>query len=143
MAETIENNLRSVITDEQPTNPKYYETMSELLDSLIAERRANAIDYAEYLARVIALATQVQTPGGGTRYPSGVDSAARRALYDNLDQNAELALALDSEIRRVKRDSWRDSKIKEREVQYAIREILQDDTRANEIFSVVKSQREY
>ena len=34
VAETIENNLRKVIIDEQPTNPKYYEKMSVLLDEL-------------------------------------------------------------------------------------------------------------
>jgi type I restriction enzyme R subunit len=39
MAETIENNLRRVIIDEQPINPKYYEKMSELLDTLIQSAR--------------------------------------------------------------------------------------------------------
>ena len=36
VAETIENNVRKLIIDEQPINPKYYEKMSELLDALIA-----------------------------------------------------------------------------------------------------------
>ena len=35
MAETIENNVRKLIIDETPANPKYYEKMSELLDALI------------------------------------------------------------------------------------------------------------
>ena len=35
MAESIENNLRRVIIDEMPTNPRYYEKMSEVLDTLI------------------------------------------------------------------------------------------------------------
>ena len=34
MAESIENNLRRVIIDEMPTNPRYYEKMSEVLDTL-------------------------------------------------------------------------------------------------------------
>ena len=38
VAETIENNVRKLIIDEQPINPKYYERMSELLDALIAQR---------------------------------------------------------------------------------------------------------
>ncbi len=59
MAETIENNLRRVITDEQPINPKYYEKMSELLDTLIQERKAQALAYEAYLARFVELARQV------------------------------------------------------------------------------------
>jgi type I restriction enzyme R subunit len=47
VAETIENNLRRVIIDEQPINPKYYEKMSELLNSLIRERKTKALDYEE------------------------------------------------------------------------------------------------
>ena len=32
LAETIENNVRRLIIDETPVNPKYYEKMSKLLD---------------------------------------------------------------------------------------------------------------
>jgi len=58
MAETIENNLRRVIIDERPTNPMYYEKMSELLDTLILERQHQAQEYAQYLARITELATK-------------------------------------------------------------------------------------
>ena len=50
VAETIENNVRKLIIDEQPINPKYYEKMSELLDALIEQRRQEALDYQKYLA---------------------------------------------------------------------------------------------
>ena len=43
MAETIENNVRRLIIDEQPINPKYYEKMSELLDALIEQRKQEAL----------------------------------------------------------------------------------------------------
>ena len=36
VAETIENNVRKLIIDENSINPKYYDKMSELLDELIA-----------------------------------------------------------------------------------------------------------
>jgi DNA-binding CsgD family transcriptional regulator len=49
VAETIENNVRKLIIDEQPINPKYYEKMSELLNALIQQRRQNALDYQKYL----------------------------------------------------------------------------------------------
>ena len=84
VAETIENNLRRVIIDEQPINPKYYEKMSELLDTLIQERKAQALAYEAYLAGVVELAKQVQNPASSTSYPKSLDTTAKRALYDNL-----------------------------------------------------------
>ncbi len=120
MAETIENNLRKVITDEQPVNPKYYEKMSELLDTLIKERKAQAHEYEEYLARLVTLAKQVQDPGSGTAYPKSLNSPAKRALYDNLGQDEQLALALDTEILRKRKDDWRGNIFKEREVRGVI-----------------------
>lgn len=55
VAETIENNVRKLIIDETPVNPKYYETMSDLLDSLIEQRKQEAIAYKEYLAKIVEL----------------------------------------------------------------------------------------
>jgi len=55
VAETIENNMRRLIIDEMPTNPKYYEKMSILLDELIKERKEEAKSYKEYLAKIVEL----------------------------------------------------------------------------------------
>jgi len=143
MAETIENNLRRVITDERPTNPNYYEKMSELLDTLIQERQNQAQEYEQYLARIIELARQVQNPTGGTAYPKSLNTRARRALYDNLGNDEQRAIALDDAIQRTKKDGWRGNRIKEREVRYAIRKVLQDEALANRILEIVKKQDEY
>ena len=116
VAETIENNLRRVIIDEQPINPKYYEKMSELLDTLIQQRKAEALAYEAYLAEIVELATQVQNPASGTSYPKSLDTPAKRALYDNLGNDEQLAIAVDYDIRTTKRDDWRGNRIKEREV---------------------------
>ena len=59
MAETIENNMRKTIVDENPVNPKYYEQMSALLEALIEERHQQAISYQEYLKKIKALADKV------------------------------------------------------------------------------------
>ena len=74
MAEAIENNLRRVIIDEQPINPKYYENMSELLDALIQERKAQAHSYEEYLKRVVDLSKKVTNPSGGLTYPKSLNT---------------------------------------------------------------------
>ena len=143
MAETIENNLRRVIVEETPNNPNYYERMSELLDALIQERQHQAREYEQYLARIIELANQVQNPTSGITYPKLLNTRAKRALYDNLGRDEQLAIAVDAAIQRTKKDDWRSNKIKEREVRYAIRNILQDETLANKILEIVKHQNEY
>ena len=68
VAETIENNLRKVITDEAPVNPHYYAEMSELLDALIRQRKAQALEYQAYLEQIVALTRMVALPGEGGRY---------------------------------------------------------------------------
>jgi type I restriction enzyme R subunit len=143
MAETIENNLRRVITDERPTNPMYYEKMSQLLDTLIQERQHQAQEYAQYLARIVELARQVQNPTSGTAYPKSLTTRARRVLYDNLGKDEQLAIALDAIIQRTRKDGWRGNRIKEREVRYAILSVLPDETLANQILEIVKHQDEY
>jgi type I restriction enzyme, R subunit len=141
-AETIENNLRRVITDEQPTNPKYYERMSELLDTLIRQRRAQALEYQAYLAKIVELTRQVKDPPP-TEYPRSLDSPAKRALYDNLGNDEELALALDHEIRYVKKDNWRGHPMKRREVLLAIRRFVPGEGEAEQVFELVSNQDEY
>ena len=70
VAETIENNVRKLIIDEQPINPKYYEKMSELLDALIEQRKQEALDYQEYLEEIVELTKRSTNPTTGQVYPS-------------------------------------------------------------------------
>jgi type I restriction enzyme R subunit len=60
VAETIENNVRSKIIKEHLNDPAYFETMSKLLDEIIAARKAKAIEYEEYLKRIADLAKKVE-----------------------------------------------------------------------------------
>jgi type I restriction enzyme R subunit len=143
VAETIENNLRRVIIDEQPINPKYYERMSQLLDTLICERRQKALEYEQYLAKIVDLAKQIQNPVGGISYPTALNTRARRALYDNLGNNERLALALDADIQQTKKDDWRGNRMKEKEVRYVIRKHLTNEAVTDQIFELVKNQSEY
>ena len=142
-AETIENNMRRLIIDQMPTNPKYYENMSTLLDELIKERKEEAKSYAEYLAQIVELSKTVKNPAESATYPKRLDSNAKRALYDNLSHDEELTIALDAEISHTKKDGWRGNLIKEREVKYAIRKHIDDEAEVDRVFGLVKNQREY
>ncbi|MDZ7753659.1 MAG: HsdR family type I site-specific deoxyribonuclease [Gammaproteobacteria bacterium] len=149
MAETIENNVRRLIVDETPVNPKYYERMSTLLDHLIEQRRKEALEYREYLRRIVELTRQVARREEESAYPPGIDTPARQALYDNLGEDASLALRLDEKIRSVKKADWRANKFKEREVRNAIASVLQSQVRDTDlpdvdaVFELVKNQNGY
>ena len=143
VAETIENNVRRLIIDEQPINPKYYEKMSELLDALIAQRRQEAMDYQAYLRKIVELTKQVKQPETGS-YPPSLNTPAKRALYDNLGHNEAVANRVDDTVRMTRKDSWRNHIVKEKEVKYAIKGVLNDDEALTEqILEIVKCQDEY
>ena len=162
MAEAIENNVRKLIIDESPINPKYYEKMSELLDALILQRRQEAIDYAEYLRRVVELTKRAKNPASGAVYPAELNTPARRALYDNLGKNEELALAVDAAVRAKAQDDWRSHPLKVKTVRRAIEAVLgagftsvhesppestdsneSDEERLERILELVRQQNEY
>jgi len=96
VAETIENNVRKIIIDEMAVNPKYYEKMSELLDALIELRKKAAMEYKAYLAKIVELTKKVAKPETHSAYPGDINSTPRRALYDNLGENEELAVQVDT-----------------------------------------------
>lgn len=81
-AETIVNNVRKTIVDEQAMNPKYYESMSTLLDALIEQRREAVIDYQEYLLKLVEFTQRLAKGELEKKYPKWADSSARRALID-------------------------------------------------------------
>ena len=143
VAETIENNVRKVIIEESQTNPKYYEKMSILLYELIKQRKEETIAYQEYLEKIKQLAGNVSNPMGTTEYPTTLNSPAKRALFDNLDEDEILALALDNVIKSNKLDGWRDGGLKEKKLRIAINEIIKDDNRTEELMHIVKAQNEY
>jgi type I restriction enzyme R subunit len=116
MAEAIENNVRRLIIDEMPVNPKYFEKMSELLEALIKERKEKALHYTAYLEKIAELAKKVEKPETMPTYPATINTGALRAFYDNLGQDEDLAIKLDPEIRKVKKADFRRNRFKEREI---------------------------
>ncbi len=143
VAEVIENNVRKVIIDEWALNPKYFEKMSNVLDSLIQTRKREAFDYKEYLKKLADLASQVQSGGDASSYPKVINNSALKALFDNLDHNEELAVEVDKAIRNVKKAGWRGNKLKEREVRIAIKQVLENEGLVDAIFEMVKHRHEY
>jgi type I restriction enzyme R subunit len=128
VAEVIENNVRKLIIDEQPINPKHYDKMSELLDALIKQRRNKSIDYKQYLEEIAKLAKQVIDPSAAQGYPVAIASPGKRALHA------------------AAQDGWRDNVHKRRKVRIAVASIIGDETdqeRVDMILELVSRHGEY
>ena len=161
VAETIENNVRSKIIKDHLLDPIFFEKMSRLLSTLIAERKANAVTYKEYLKKIADLANQMQNRGKKDR-PDGITNASMQVLYNNLDADVELARKLDTAIRKETPASWRGNDAKEKMVKGVIYQCLlahRDkekegqverppleygiETQVDRIFDIIKAQQDY
>jgi len=144
VAETITNNMRKVIIDERPMNPKYYDRMSELLDALIEEHRQDALDYKDYLARLLDAAKKLGTEESDTKYPAWADNGARRALVEFFAPDESIAVEIDGAVLRSKPADWVGNSMKERVVRNAIRTALPKDyDQLDELFELVRARDEY
>lgn len=141
-AEAIINNVRRRIIEEHLIDPAYFEEMSKLLDQIIKERKANAINYEEYLRRVADLARRV-THTDRDDLPAQIKTAAQRALYNNTGKDEALALRLDAAVRQVRRADWRGNTPKENEIKSELFSILGDDDEVERLFAIIKQQSEY
>jgi len=142
VAEAIENNVRRLIIDETPVNPKFYERMSELLTDLVQKRRDDAIAYAEYLEQIAALVRTARA-GHGTAYPSGIDTPGRKALYDNMGQDDALTFRVDQLIRETAQTGWRENRMKERMLRRKLGEALRDEEAIDLVIEIIRSHDEY
>lgn len=142
IAETIENNVRSKIIRENLNDPAFYAKMSQLLDELIKARKQKAIDYEDYLKRIAEIAKMVNA-GASSDTPDELDTPGKRALFNNLNQDDDLALRLDKKIKEVRLDGWRGVQPREQIIKQGMYEILGDVDEVERLFLIVKAQPEY
>ncbi|HAI68467.1 MAG TPA: restriction endonuclease subunit R [Gammaproteobacteria bacterium] len=151
VAETIENNIRRKIIKEHLTDPAFFTKMSKLLAEIIKERKANAISYEEYLQKISELVKQINA-GKSAQTPEVLKTPAQRALYNNLNNNADLAIQIDTAVKRSKHADWRGHKAKENVIKKEIYDLLSKnkDIKTNNlvseverIFEIITEQSEY
>ena len=154
VAENIENNIRRKIIEKTPVNPKYYQKMSELFQTLINERKEEVASYKEMLEKYAELVTQVESPEQNDMHPESIRvSLALCALYDNFGQKEDYALALHKAVLATKQNRFRGDLIKERQIKGGIfKEVCRFESdlprdeqmkKVEEIYAVVEKQDEY
>lgn len=142
VAETIENNVRKVIIEKSPINPKYFEKMSELLDALVKERKDQAFDYKQYLKRIVELTKKIQQPSTSD-YPESIDTSAKKSLYDNLGEDEALVLNVHEAVVNNMQDDWQNNHFKTKKIRIEVKKVLEDETLTDRTMELLKNQEEY
>jgi type I restriction enzyme R subunit len=103
-----------------------------------------ALDYQKYLEKIVELTKKVINPTAGQLYPKALDTPAKRALYDNLNKDEALSLAVYRAIQNTRQDDWRGNPFKIKKVRLAIKAVLKDkDSLTDKILELAKNQNEY
>lgn len=140
--ETIQNNVRQKIIKNHLIDPAYFEEMSKLLNTIITELRDKKISYEAYLQKMADLAAKV-TNTQRDNLPQTIQTAAQRALYNNLGQREDLALECDHAVKETKQADWKGDARKEAVIKGALYKVLNDVEEVNRIFTIIKEQRDY
>jgi len=168
VAEGIINNVRKAILREQLTDPRFYEQMSQLLDDLIQQSRADAAAYQEFLRKAQELAQKLAAKQSDGDLPAALHGKREATVvYHNLPQilalaqeppsndpsapspaddtrRLQLALEIDQVMRERAPAGWKGDQAREAEVLNALFPLLgknREATRA--LFQLVKQQPGY
>ncbi|MDD6553035.1 MAG: type I restriction endonuclease subunit R [Prevotellaceae bacterium] len=143
MAEYITGNTRRIIIEKHQENPAYYDRMSEMLNNLLEQLKKEQIDYKQLIEQLVEKLREEKLKL--KKYPPAINTAGKKALYDNLDKDMDVTLQVDAAVRRVAKAKWRGSRMKERAIKIAVGQLLGKENEAliEKVFNIIKAQKEY
>ena len=94
------------------------------------------------MKKIADLAKKVDK-GKGQSTPNGLNTPAKRALYNNLCEDEVLALSVHKKVVTYRPDNWKGNEIKELVIKRKLYEVLGDKKEVERIFPIVKKQSEY
>ena len=105
------------------------------------EYRQKAIDYREMLVQVLMIASRTN---GRANYPHELNTPLKRALYDNLDKNLEMALGVYDVVARNAQDNWRELKPRRLRLTKAVGSYTGfDEAELNALMGIIASNEEF
>jgi type I restriction enzyme R subunit len=167
IAEVIINNVRKTIIRDQLTDPRFYEQMSQLLDDLIRQSRADAAAYEEFLRAAEALVRRLAAKQPNEDAPAELHGKREATvIYNNLpwilatgscegsrvaepgsesgDDRLRLALEIDLVMREQAPAGWKGDQAREAKVLNALFPLLERNREATQaLFELVKNQPGY
>ena len=123
-----------------------------MLQKIIEVRRIEAMTYEEYVRQVVELAQAILHPEDRSDYPETIkNSEAKRALFDYLGHDEQVAIDVDGAIRQAIRPDWKRNFQKQQNIRLAIYQKLlvygydEDEAteKTNEVFDIAGRQVEY
>lgn len=121
VAETMAANVRRVINRKRESNPEEYKKFSERINRLLEEYQQEKMEYKELLKNIKALAEEIRK---GEEVDPRINSEGKKALYDNLGKNLDLALMLNGVIEANAAHGFRTSEVRKKKLLIAIKNAL-------------------
>jgi len=141
VAETIAAHVRRVINRKRESNPAEYRSFSDRINRLLDDLRQRRIDYAEFLKQVVDVAKELKDK---RIVDPRIDSEGKRALYEFLGKDIDLALAVDRAVQNNKTPGYREIETRRWDVIDAIADALKGtEYDAETVYNIVKSNEEY
>jgi type I restriction enzyme R subunit len=142
VAETITNNIRRTVVEKSPTNPKYFEKMSYLLNEVVKQLTQDSADYEALLMKLIALSEDVLNPKHS--YPIEISKlgTSAGAIYDQV--NGDISVTeLANRILMNAQDGWRTNGMKSRILRNELLDCFKDEELVDKIIEVAKHYENY
>ena len=140
-AEVITSNVRRVINRKHDQNPEEYDRLSARLNRLLKEMREGTKEYKEVLKELIEIARQLHR--GTNDYPEGIDTAGKRALYDNLGKDADVAATVYNTIKENAQTNFRSVPARMKLLKRAVKAVLPEGTDIEYIMSIIIANNEF
>ena len=140
-AEVITSNVRRVINRKHDQNPEEYDRLSERLNRLLLELREGTKEYKEVLRELIKLAKELHR--GTNNYPEGIDTAGKKALYDNLGKDVELVKRIYDTVMDNAQANWRTVDSRLRLLTKKVKRELPDNIDVDKVMGIVIANNEF
>lgn len=140
-AEVITSNVRRVINRKHDQNPEEYDRLSERLNRLLLELREGTKEYREVLRELIKLAKELHH--GTNNYPEGIDTAGKKALYDNLGEDVELVKRIYNTVVDNAQTNWRTVDSRLRLLTKEVKRQLPDGIDIDKVMGIIIANNEF
>ena len=135
-AEAMINNTRQYVNRSKNKNHSLYTRLSTRLQKLLDELHTEKIEYGDFLKEIKRINEELVNGGG--KIPKSIDTKAKRALYDNLGENEELALKIYAFISKNVQQGFRSNQIFKQLLYKKLEKELKDtDFSVNDIMKIV------
>ena len=120
-AETLSANARKYMVRKRDSNPDYYDKLSEQLNNLLEQMKQGTLSYKDALKQIIELMRNLR--GNTNSYPAQFDTDGKRALYDNLNKDEDLAMRVYNTIKSNAEVGFREHNARKRLLKAAIKRV--------------------